>query len=133
MNGFNSFQYIWYFLIFLKKISSVMFLTTISNECILLTLFSKIMDLLKLTSVRNWNLRNKKTTLAQLLRAVNLFVNLACLSVCLCVSNKRQNGWTDQAHILCGTSYVAPGKVYGKSDFKYVILKYFYLKLFNLI
>ena len=27
-----------------------------------------------------------------------------CLSVCLFVSNKRQNGWTDQAQIFCGTS-----------------------------
>jgi len=29
--------------------------------------------------------------------------------------------------------HVAPGKVYGQSDFKYVILKYFYLKLFNFV
>ena len=27
-----------------------------------------------------------------------------CLSVCLFVSNKRQNGWTDRAQIFCGTS-----------------------------
>jgi len=27
-----------------------------------------------------------------------------CLSVCLLVSNKRQNGWTDRAQIFCGTS-----------------------------
>ena len=27
-----------------------------------------------------------------------------CLSVCLFVSNKRQNGWTDKAQIFCGTS-----------------------------
>ena len=26
------------------------------------------------------------------------------LSVCLFVSNKRQNGWTDRAHIFCGIS-----------------------------
>ena len=26
-----------------------------------------------------------------------------CLFVCLFVSNKRQNGWTDRAQILCGT------------------------------
>ena len=26
------------------------------------------------------------------------------LSVCLFVSNKRQNGWTDQAQIFCGAS-----------------------------
>ena len=28
---------------------------------------------------------------------------------------------------------MAPGKVYGQSDFKYVILKYFYHKLFNFV
>ena len=32
---------------------------------------------------------------------VCLFV---CLGVCLFVSNKRQNGWTDRAQIFCGTS-----------------------------
>ena len=29
---------------------------------------------------------------------------MACLSVCLFVYNKRQNGWTDRAQIFCGTS-----------------------------
>ena len=33
---------------------------------------------------------------------------------------------------FCLEPHVAPGKVFGQSDFKYVILKYFYLKLFNL-
>ena len=33
-----------------------------------------------------------------------LYINLACLSVCLFVSNKRQNGWTDRAQFFCGTS-----------------------------
>ena len=28
-----------------------------------------------------------------------------CLSVCPCVSNKLQNGWTDRVQILCGTSH----------------------------
>ena len=37
-------------------------------------------------------------------RHLYLYINLACLSVCLFVSNKRQNGWTDRAHIFCGTS-----------------------------
>ena len=36
------------------------------------------------------------------LQNCNLFINLACLSVCLFVSNKRQNGGTDRAQILCG-------------------------------
>ena len=31
-----------------------------------------------------------------------LYINLACLSVCLFVSNKRQNGWTDRAQIFWG-------------------------------
>ena len=39
---------------------------------------------------------------------LHLYINLACpfvcLSVCLLVSNKRQNGWTDRAQIFCGTS-----------------------------
>ena len=33
-----------------------------------------------------------------------LYINLACLFVCLFVSNKRQNGWTDWTQIFCGTS-----------------------------
>ena len=36
---------------------------------------------------------------------------ILCLSVCLFVSNKRQNGWTDRAWIFMGP-YVTPGKVY---------------------
>ena len=34
---------------------------------------------------------------------------------------------------FCVGPYMAPGKVHGQSDFKYVILKYFYLKLFNFV
>ena len=41
--------------------------------------------------------------------STNLYINLVCLFVCLSVwvfvclfaSNKRQNGWTDQAQIFC--------------------------------
>ena len=33
---------------------------------------------------------------------------------------------------FCVGPHVAQGKIYGQSDFKYVILKYYYLKLFNL-
>ena len=32
-----------------------------------------------------------------------VLLNLACLGVCLFVSNKPQNGWTDRTQILCGT------------------------------
>ena len=32
------------------------------------------------------------------------FGSSVCLFVCLFVSNKRQNGWTDWAQIFCGTS-----------------------------
>ena len=35
---------------------------------------------------------------------LNLYINLSCLSGCLFVSNKRQNGWTDRAQIFCGIS-----------------------------
>ena len=35
---------------------------------------------------------------------VLLYINLACLSGCLFLYNKCQNGWTDQAQIMCGTS-----------------------------
>ena len=46
------------------------------------------------------------------------------LFVCV-LSNKCKNGWTDQIQILCGTS--------GQSDFKYVSLKYVYLKLYDFV
>ena len=36
--------------------------------------------------------------------AVYLYTLLVWVSVCLFVSNKRQNGWTDRAQIFCGTS-----------------------------
>ena len=48
----------------------------------------------------------------------DLYINLDCLSVCLFVSNKRQNGWTDRAQILC--------RIYRWSDFKNLCLKVFY-------
>ena len=35
---------------------------------------------------------------------IYLYINLAWVSVCLFVSNKRQNGWTNRAHIFCGSS-----------------------------
>ena len=45
--------------------------------------------------------------LNSLMAYCNLYINLACMFVCLFVclflSNKRQKGWTDQAHIFCGT------------------------------
>ena len=34
---------------------------------------------------------------------------------------------------FCVGPRVAPGSVYGQSDFKYVILKYFYPKIFNFV
>ena len=39
------------------------------------------------------------------------------LSVCLFVSNKRQNGWTNRAWIFMGP-YVTPGKVYVGLNFQ---------------
>ena len=53
------------------------------------------------------------------------------LSVCLFVSNKRQNGWTDRAQILCGISQ-APGKVYKWSKLKKIVFKVFYFCKKNL-
>ena len=35
----------------------------------------------------------------------SIYIYLRCLSVCLFVSKKRQNGWTDRAQILCGISH----------------------------
>ena len=51
------------------------------------------------------------------------FSIILCLSVCLswCLSvcvQKRQNGWTNRARILRGTSH-DPRKVYGCSDFQF--------------
>ena len=47
---------------------------------------------------------NYSTTVQNSAVQNNLYINLACLSVCLFVSNKCQNGWTDRAQIFCGTS-----------------------------
>ena len=44
-------------------------------------------------------------TIIKLFPHINLYINLACLSVCLFVSNKRQNRWTDRAQIFCRTSH----------------------------
>jgi len=40
-----------------------------------------------------------------LLDPMLLFYYILYVSVCPFVNNKRENGWTDQAQILCGTSY----------------------------
>ena len=59
----------------------------------------------------------------------HLFINLACLSVwvlvCLFVSNKRQNGWTEWAQIVCWTSN-DHRKVYEWSKFKKFVFEFFY-------
>ena len=34
---------------------------------------------------------------------LNIWINMKIFLLKLCVSNKRQNGWTDRAQILCGT------------------------------
>jgi len=44
------------------------------------------------------------------------FVRIYLYSYFASLSNKRQNGWTDRAQILCGTS-CDPRKVYGWSNF----------------
>ena len=50
-------------------------------------------DMRWLTKQRNWVFVTNSNCLVPI-----------CLSVCLFVSNKRQNGWTDPAQIICGTS-----------------------------
>ena len=35
---------------------------------------------------------------------LEIYIFTLCLFVCLYISNQRQNGWTDQAQIFCGTS-----------------------------
>ena len=39
------------------------------------------------------------------IKALYQYIYFACLSVCLFVTDKRQNGETDWAQILCGTSH----------------------------
>ena len=64
-----------------------------------------------------------------------IYICFACLGlflgfVCLFVFNKRQNGWTDQAQLFCGTSRMTPGKVYGWSNFqKFATNKIQFLKI----
>ena len=57
--------------------------------------------------------------------------------VCLFVSNKHKNGSTDWATILCGTSHMTPGKVYGKLKFqkltfqqKLIFIQFFHTRNF---
>ena len=53
-----------------------------------------------------------------------------CLFVCLFVSNKRQNGWTDRAHFFCGTSR-DPRE--GWSNFqKFASIKILFLKILKI-
>ena len=47
----------------------------------------------------------------------NICIFFACMSVCLFVSNKRQNGWTDRAPIFCGTSH-GPREGFWMIEFK---------------
>ena len=61
----------------------------------------------------------------------HLIMNLTCLSVCLFVSNKRQNGWTDQVKIFVG-SPVTTGKVYGWSNVqKFASIKIYFWKFWK--
>ena len=39
------------------------------------------------------------------LLSIYIYIYFLGLSVCLFVTNKHQNGWTNRAQILCGTSY----------------------------
>ena len=66
----------------------------------------KLMNtMLTLFQIESWkrfssNARNFLQVLVNV--TCNLYINLAYLSVCPFVSNKRQYYWTDRAQILCG-------------------------------
>ena len=45
-------------------------------------------------------------------------IYILCLSVCLFVSRKRQNDWTDRAKILCGISRGPQGRYFNDKNFK---------------
>ena len=59
----------------------------------------------------------------------HLYINLACLfvclGVCLFVFNKRQNGWTDRAKIFCGTSRDHREVLWMIKNFRKCVLKVF--------
>ena len=62
----------------------------------------------KLIKIENKRLTKEIVLLKSIVKCKSFMYKytLACLSVCLSVCiNKRQNGWTDWAQILCGTSY----------------------------
>ena len=55
-----------------------------------------------------------------------------CLSICLFVSNKSQNGWTDRAQIFCGTSRdLREGLWMIKILKKFVLKSFWFLKNFE--
>jgi len=62
------------------------------------------------TKFSNGDFRNKSMLELVPNRGINPSVGASIykfglsVSVCLFVSNKRQNGWTDRAQIFCGTS-----------------------------
>ena len=56
-------------------------------------------------------------TLSRRIESIYIYTLLVYKSVCLFVSNRRQNGWTDQDQTLCGTSR-EPGKFYKWSKFQ---------------
>ena len=69
-------------------------------------LFKKRNNMFKKTN----NLFKKRNNLFKirniLFKTINIYIYilLVCLSVCLFVSNKRQNGWIDRAQALCENS-----------------------------
>jgi len=68
--------------------------------------------------------------LSPIFTSIYIFCLSVCVLVCLLVSNKRQNGWTDQAQLFYGTFRMTPGKVYGWSNFqKFATNKIQFLKI----
>ena len=54
------------------------------------------------TTIKLWMFKIRRLLTNLYINLVCLFVCLSvCLFVCLFASNKRQNGWTDQAQIFC--------------------------------
>ena len=64
--------------------------------------FDNISELYKFTIIVKW--QSTKFWFWTAASSIYKFGLSVCLFVCLFVSNKRQNGWTDRAQIFCGTS-----------------------------
>ena len=85
--------------------------------------------------ILSWRSKYWKKCVTKFWKFTNLYINLACLSVCLGVCLYPINVKTAEPirPKFCVGPNMALRKVHGQSNFIYVILKYFYLKLFNFV